>query len=318
MDIDANRKTKSMITASIDIGTNTALLLVAELENGKLHTLVEKQRIPRLGKGVDKSKNLDYGSMQRVLDNLIEYREYLDEQYPGVAPNTIVAATSAVRDASNRSEFLNLVKQETGWDIRLLSGSEEAETTYMGALSVLKDCSNQTNLILDIGGGSSELAFGKGFNLKNAVSIDMGSVRFTERFFKDDPPGESQISNAELEIRRLLNSQKKPEGEFNLIGVAGTVTSLAAIEMGLSEYDAEKLNGYCLEKSAVHQYIEEFSDLKWKSIEKKYPKFLKGRGEVILAGITILREVMNWIDKESITISTGGIRHGVLLNEYTK
>jgi len=307
-----------MKSASIDIGTNTALLLVAELKDGKLKPIVEKQRIPRLGRGVDKSRNLSPDSMKRVLDNLLEYKEFLDENYPGVASRTIVTATSAVRDASNRSEFLDLVKQKTGWKIRLLSGSEEAETTYMGALSVLEDYSDQSNLILDIGGGSSELAFGRGYELESAVSIDMGSVRFTERFFNDNPPTSLQISKALEEIQQLLKLQQVPDGNFDLIGVAGTITSIAAIELELTEYDVDTLNGFHLKKAVVNRFIDEFSKTKWENIEKKYSRFLKGRGEVVLAGILILREVMDWSKKSSIVTSTGGIRHGVLLNLLTK
>lgn len=302
-----------MICASIDIGTNTVLLLVAEINNGNIFPLIEKQRIPRLGKGVDKAKNLHPDSIQRVLENLLEYKQFLEKNYPGVASNTIVTATSAVRDASNRKEFLQLVKQRTGWNVHLLSGSEEAETTYMGALSVLEDRADKSNLILDIGGGSTELAFGNGYELDSAVSIDMGSVRFTERFFKDNPPSKGQISKTEKEIRCLLNSQQVPEGKFDLIGVAGTITSIAAIELELKDYDVDRLNGYHLEKSTVNRFIEKFSKTKWQEIENKYPLFLKGRGEVVLAGILILREVMEWCGRGSAITSTGGIRHGILL-----
>lgn len=302
-----------MLSASIDIGTNTVLLLVAEIKDGKIRPIEEKQRIPRLGKGVDKEKNLHPDSIQRVLEYLLEYKEFLDQHYPVVTSKTVLTATSAVRDASNRGDFLQLVKQKTGWFIQLLSGSEEAQTTYRGALSVLKDRFEKSNLILDIGGGSTELAFGRGCKLKKAVSIDMGSVRFTERFFRDNPPREGQISGAISEIQRLLRSQKKPDGEFELIGVAGTVTSIAAIDLGLEDYDVDMLNGYHLKKSTVEKLIEEFSKKPWQKIEEDYPRFLKGRGEVVLAGILILREVMDWCGKNSIITSTGGIRHGILL-----
>lgn len=304
-----------MISASIDIGTNTVLLLVAEIKEGKIHPLEEKQRIPRLGKGVDKEKNLHPDSIQRVLINLKEYKNFLDTHYPGVADRTIVTATSAVRDASNRDEFINAVKNTTLWKLRLLSGPQEAEVAFRGALSVLQDRSDKTNQILDIGGGSTELAFGKGYELKYAVSIDMGSVRFTERFFEEDPPSDQQMNRAQSEIRRLLNDQKKPGEEFDLIGVAGTITSIAAIEMGLNDYDVEKLNGFLLKREAVEKFIDEFSKTSSQKIEEKYPRFLKGRGEVVLAGILILKEVMEWSGKKTIHTSTGGIRHGILLKQ---
>lgn len=303
-----------MIRASIDIGTNTVLLLVAEIRDGKIYPLEEKQRIPRLGKGVDKAKNLHEDSIQRVLQYLKEYKSFLDENYPEVTSQTVVTATSAVRDANNRDEFIEAVKNETGWNIRLLSGTEEAETTYKGALSVLEDRSKKTNLILDIGGGSTELAFGKGFELQYAVSIDMGSVRFTERFFEDDPPNGQQIDHARSEIKNLLKDQQKPEVDFELIGVAGTITSIAAIELELVKYEVEKLNGFDLKKEAVERFIDEFSEKPSQQIEENYPRFLKGRGEVVLAGMLILNEVMEWCGKDSIITATGGIRHGILLN----
>lgn len=304
-----------MISASIDIGTNTVLLLVAEIKDGEIQPIEEKQRIPRLGKGVDKEKNLHPDSIQRVLEYLLEYKQYLDKNYPEVTSKTIVTATSAVRDASNRGEFLQLVKQKTGWTIQLLSGSEEAQTTYSGALSVLKDRAEKSNLILDIGGGSTELAFGTGLELKDAVSIDMGSVRFTERFFEDNPPNEDQIAEAVSEVQKFLSSQNKPDGEFDLIGVAGTITSIAAIDLDLEDYDVDRLNGYYLQRSTVEALIDEFSKKRWQKIEEDYPKFLKGRGEVVLAGILILREVMDWCGRESIITSTGGIRHGILMSK---
>lgn len=306
-----------MLSASIDIGTNTVLLLVAEVKDGKIYPIEEKQRIPRLGKGVDKEKNLHPESVQRVLEHLQEYKQYLDQHYPEVTSKTIVTATSAVRDASNRSEFLQLVQQKTGWNIRLLSGIEEAQTTYKGALSVLEDRSEKSNLILDIGGGSTELAFGTGLELKDAVSVDMGSVRFTERFFNDNPASEDQITRARSEIRRLLRSQIKPDGKFDLIGVAGTITAIAAIDLDLQDYDTDTLNGYHLDRSTVVKLIDEFSQKRWQKIEEDYPIFLKGRGEVVLAGILILREVMDWCSRESIVTSTGGIRHGILLDEFS-
>lgn len=302
-----------MIAASIDIGTNTVLLLVAEIQKGRIEVLEEKQRIPRLGKGVDKLKNLDPNSMERVLTNLKEYRYYLQEHYPDALERTIVTATSAVRDASNKDEFLDLVEKMTSWKIQLLSGPKEAETTYRGALSVLEDRKEKFNLILDIGGGSSELAFGKGYELKNAVSMDMGSVRFTERFFKSDPPDSEQIDKARSEIRKLLNEQRLPEEEFDLVGVAGTITSIAGIDVRLDNYDTEKLNQYRLKKDRVENFIEQFANMNSEEIEREYSEFLKGRGEVILAGILILKEVMEWAGKDTIITSTGGIRHGILL-----
>jgi exopolyphosphatase / guanosine-5'-triphosphate,3'-diphosphate pyrophosphatase len=174
-----------MRKASIDIGTNSVLLLVAEMDGENLHILRELQEVPRLGKGVDKNRNLHPDSQQRVIAVLKNYQNYLDDHYPETTAETIVTATSAARDAANRDQFLRLVKKETGWDVRLLSGREEAEITYRGALSVLNGREKTKNVILDIGGGSTEIAYGNGYNLADGFSADMGSVRFTERFLTE-------------------------------------------------------------------------------------------------------------------------------------
>jgi len=303
-----------MISASIDIGTNSVLLLVAGLDDNKINVLKEMEAVPRLGKGVDENRTLHPESQQRVLDVLNRYKDFLTNNFPDSVDQTIVTATSAVRDASNREEFLDRVKKETGWKIRLLSGSEEAETTFKGALSVLPEQPNRRSVVFDIGGGSTELAYGVGTSLKRSVSIDMGSVRFTERFFESYPPGNESIQNLRNSVQQLLADNFSVEENIDLIGVAGTVTSLAAIYKGLNEYDSTKLNGIQLPQDVIKEYISSFSDMLPAVIESKYPAFLTGRGEVILAGLLIMNEIISYFGKREITVSTGGIRHGILLS----
>lgn len=305
-----------MIKASIDIGTNSVLLLVCEVINGKINPLVEKQEIPRLGKGVDRDKNLHPDSQKRVIEVLKSYKSFLLQRYPTCVDDTIVTATSAVRDASNKKEFINAVKQENGWDVKLLSGDREAEITYRGALSVLelKDVDPVQLAVLDIGGGSTEIAMGSTTELDHYLSIDMGSVRFTERFFHSDPPQKIELEQASEAVDQYLKKVSLPSENIKAIGVAGTVTSIAAISLGLHEYDAGKLNGFELKKSQIEKFINEFSSLETDVIEKKYPVFLKGRGDVILAGILILYRFLERFQLTSITVSTGGIRHGVILS----
>ncbi len=309
-----------MIRSSIDIGTNSVLLLVAEFQNGRLRVLEEEQSVPRLGKGVDSARTLHPDSMQRVLDVLIRYKELLNQKYPDISDDTIVTATSAVRDSANREEFLDKIKEETGWEVRLLSGDEEAETTFRGAVSVLKPCeSDFVRVVLDIGGGSTEIAAGSDTELKEAVSVDMGSVRFSEKFLKSDPPQPAEMDAARKEIQNLLEGVRmngimsRPTGRIEAVGVAGTVTSVAAIELGLDEYDADKINGFVLTKNRLGYIIDKFSKADSNQIEKEYPVFLAGRGDVILAGLLILDEFLGWCGVTEITVSTGGIRHGVLL-----
>lgn len=316
MDTVTPYKKSGMIKAAIDIGTNSVLLLVAELEENRILPLAEKQSIPRLGKGVDRDKNLNPASQQRVTDVLKEYRNYLMKNYPECGSSTTVTATSAVRDASNRKDFLKKVFMETGWKVRILSGEEEAQITFNGALAVLKEKPEINNIILDIGGGSTEIAYGEDELLKFHTSIDMGSVRFSERFLTSNPPSVKQIRECENEIDRLLKRETIPDDDFRIVGVAGTVTSVAAIDAGFTSYKPEKINGYRLSKYRIEEFIKEFSEISSEKIEINYPHFLKGRGDVILAGLLILQRFLAWRGKEYIVVSTGGIRHGLLLTDY--
>lgn len=301
-----------MKAASIDIGTNSVLLLVAERTKSGLLVLHEKQELPRLGKGVDRDRNLSIDSQNRVIAVLKSYKEFLNERYPDIAESTIVTATSAVRDAINRNEFIDSVKRETGWNIKLLSGKEEAQITYSGALEPLDISITERYVILDIGGGSTEIAVGIGRNLINGFSVDMGSVRFSERYFQTDLQNQFTVDHVRNQIKKNLEYQTVIEKPFTAVGVAGTVTSIAAISCGLEKYQPNELNGIVLSRVEIDRYIELFSNLAAKDIEDRYPRFLRRRGDVILAGIIILSEFLKWCECDTITVSTGGIRHGMI------
>tara|TARA_R100001143_G_C3361331_1_gene136741 strand:+ start:36046 stop:36954 length:909 start_codon:yes stop_codon:yes gene_type:complete len=302
-----------MKAASIDIGTNSVLLLVADVSKNKLKVLHEIQELPRLGEGVDKDKKLGVKSCQRVINVLKSYKAYLTRHYPELVPGTIVTATSAVRDASNRCSFLKSVLVETGWNIRLLSGDEEAQTTYKGALTVLDTTVNEKYLILDIGGGSTEIATGIGLHLNRGISIDMGSVRYTERFFPDSKADVETTNNVRQAVRNNLDRIDLLKKPFTVVGVAGTVTSLAAVVTELEKYDTNILNGYRLNRSEVDKCIDRFLDKTSEEIEAINPLFLRGRGDVILAGAIILSEFLRWCNSDTLVVSTGGIRHGIIV-----
>jgi len=304
-----------MIRSSIDIGTNSVLLLVADVSDNGIDVLYEEQHVPRLGKNVDKDRTLHPNSQKRVISVLKIFQKKLEDDFSDLTEQPIVTATSAVRDASNRDEFLDKVKRELGWEIRILSGNEEAETTYAGAVSVLTPGDISRPVIIDIGGGSTEFATGAGVQFKSGISLNIGSVRFTERYFDSDPPLQSEIRSARKAIQQELGKLEKIYRNGVLVGVAGTVTYIAAIEMGLDDYQSDKLNGYRLQRSTVADFIQEFSESKSEIIERTYPPFLTGRGEVILAGILILDEFLKMTDRDELIISTGGIRHGILLKK---
>lgn len=313
--MDCSFGTKNrVVRASIDIGTNTVLLLVASEKNGQLNVVHEEQRVPRLGAGVDESKNLSGNAIKRVVEALKDYQQILNQQYPSVK-SIKVTATSAVRDAKNKREFIEIINNETGLTVDILSGFEEAQYTFKGAKSVLlNQFTRKENVVIDIGGGSTEIAAGNN-RLRDRYSYNIGCVRFTERFLEDDPPSLSQIMSCRKAIQETLEDY-----EFNfvdnasLIGVAGTVTSLAFIDKELESYDSSKIAGHILTIERLGNYIKRFQ--KWPSVKlvENYPIVMEGRADIFLAGLIILKEFMLKYKFGELITSTGGIRHGVLLN----
>lgn len=306
-----------MMRSAIDIGTNSVLLLVAEKKKkGIIEPVHEIQRLPRLGKGVDAQKMINEASTKRVIDVLLEYRDFLQEYYPDAAP-PVVTATSAVRDAYNRDEFIQKVREETGYEIRLLSGKEEAKWTAAGALSMIEKPRNGRGeyLILDIGGGSTEVAHVRDQYLIDKYSFDMGSVRFTERFLKHDPPKEKEIEECRAFVKRTFRNRFFHNNSyFKAVGVAGTVTSLAAIIMELEAYEPAEMNDVIIYRDEIREVIDQYLKKPSEEMLAKYPNILKGRADILLAGLLILDGFMERFERKELIVSTGGIRHGAILN----
>jgi len=302
------------LKASIDIGTNTALLLVADVDNGNLSVVQEEQRVPRLGKGVDRDGILSSESIEQVVKVIGEYQNLLSRDYPEVK-QAIVTGTSAVRDASNREELVKAIKDETGWSLRILSGEEEAEWTFAGALSMLsEEHKNQKSVILDIGGGSTEVALGADHTVNDRFSFSMGSIRFTERYLTGDPPSKPEIERCREVIRREFETHPfSISQDVQAVGVAGTVTSLAFILLNLAEYKPEQISNYLLQKNEVEQFIDYFSSHTVRQALEKWPVVMEGRADVMLAGLLILEGFLSKYSLDSIRVSTGGIRHGAVL-----
>ncbi|MEQ9309021.1 MAG: Ppx/GppA phosphatase family protein [Balneolaceae bacterium] len=299
--------------AAIDIGTNTVLLLIAEVSSSLIKVIHEEQRVPRLGKGVDNSKLLHPDSIERVLNCIKEYQQIILNDYSEV-DEIVITATSAVRDAQNKKEFIQLVKEETGLQIQLLSGDEEAKYTFDGAISVLNVQDKDALFVIDIGGGSTEIALGTKKGISVFHSFDMGSVRYKERFMMHNPPYSEEIFECKEEIRRLFSKKKfKVPKNVEAIGVAGTATSLAAIDLQLDEYENERLNKHVISREKLSKSIEIFSLHTYDQLLELSPILLKGREDIFLTGLLILEGFMKFYHLEEIKVSTGGIRHGALL-----
>ena len=303
-----------MRVAGIDIGTLTCRLLVAEVSPGveaPLHTIRADRKILRLGEGVDRTGRLKPEAMSRVIGTIRAWKAIIKSY--GVERYTAVA-TSAVREAGNREEFLDRVRRETGVAVEVIDGEEEARRTFLGIRSGLPDV--RDILGLDIGGGSTEfIASRQGQPLK-MTSIDMGVVRLTERVLQSDPPRATEIQQAETLIRDLTQGARRGLGDLTdlmLVGTAGTITSLAAVAQELPAYDPARIQHYVLELPVIRR-IERDVLGKTQSARVGMPGLEAGREGVIAAGVLILRCVMEELNAARCVVSEYGLREGVLVH----
>ncbi|MBI5473379.1 MAG: Ppx/GppA family phosphatase [Ignavibacteriae bacterium] len=303
-----------MNLASIDIGTNTVLLLIAEVDGkGTITPIVYEQRVPRLGKGVDASRNLNAEAMQRVVDVLQEYRSLIERHN---VERTIVFGTSAVRDASNKQEFAELIHSTTGLELEILTGNDEALWTFRGAISGIPNLTKAT--VIDIGGGSTEITVGDEREIFSSVSLNVGSVRLTERFFKHDPPTPMELENAiaftEDEIAKAARFDFKGS---TLVGVAGTATSLAVLAQGLKSFSIGAVTNYSVGKETVSHLFRTLQVMASHEI-LSLSSVMEGRSDVITAGALIAREIMEHFGFESMVVSERGVRYGIVIREWEK
>src|SRR3954454_1152324 len=240
--------------AVVDLGTNSTRLLVAEVDGGRVHALARRSTVTRLGEGVDSSGRLSNAAMERVLDTLAEYRQLIDEHG---AERVIAVATSAVRDSANGDELLDAMRERFDIDGRTISGDEEAELTFLGATAAR--AGDETTLVIDIGGGSTELVIGRaGADPDFHVSTQAGSVRQTERQLHDDPPTPDQTAALSPEVRAIVEEAVPADVRGSVthgIAVAGTATQLAAIDLRLAERDRDRVHGHVMALASVRRML---------------------------------------------------------------
>jgi exopolyphosphatase/guanosine-5'-triphosphate,3'-diphosphate pyrophosphatase len=270
------------------------------------------RKILRLGEGVDQTKRLKPEAMTRVIDAIREWQGVIDQH--DVQASTAVA-TSAVREARNREEFLQRVKQEAGVEVEVIDGEEEARRTLLGMRSGLPDHIHDM-LGLDIGGGSTEFIVSREVQELKTISIDMGVVRLSERVLKSDPPSATEVQEAEQLIHSLTQQTLTTLGDTSglaFVGTAGTITSLAAIAQGLTVYDPDRVHNYTLKLDTVKR-IEQTVLPRKKAERTGIPGLEPGREEVIAAGTLILRCIMEELKQDQGLVSEYGLREGVLVN----
>jgi exopolyphosphatase/guanosine-5'-triphosphate,3'-diphosphate pyrophosphatase len=299
--------------AGIDIGTLTCRLLIADLASGRpLTELRSDRRILRLGEGVDQTKRLSSAAMDRVIHCLQEWRNVIDGYH---VEATAVVATSAVRDAANRDEFLERAKREAGFEVEVISGEEEARRTLLGIRSGLP--TGVTDILaLDIGGGSTEFILDRPGEKPVVRSIDIGVVRLCERVLHHDPPTDEEVRQAREWVTRETKAAVAEMGDYRQarsVGTAGTVTSLAAMAQKLPTYESARIHNYVLRLETIKE-LERVLLTRTKAERVGLLGLEKNREEVIAAGAIIIRTIMETLGEEECLVSDLGLREGVLID----
>lgn len=298
-----------MRVAALDLGTNTCLLLVAEQHGASVSALLERATVTRLGAGVDRTRALAPDAVQRTLACLAAYADSLRELRP---ERVAAVGTSALRDAAGAEDFLRRAEDLLGVRPQVISGAEEARLAFRGSLAGLTVPDAVT--VFDVGGGSTELVHrpaGAPEPLP-AVSLDVGSVRLTERHVTGDPPTRAELARVRAEVRAALDTVPAPR-EGALVGVAGTVTSLAAVSLGLAPYDGARVHGHTLSRAAVSEVLGRLASLPL-SLRREVPGLAPERADVIVAGATLVEEILAWAGMPELVVSDRGVRWGLALD----
>jgi exopolyphosphatase/guanosine-5'-triphosphate,3'-diphosphate pyrophosphatase len=296
--------------AAVDLGTNSTRLLVADVDDGHVDEIERETRITRLGEGVDERGRLLPSPIARVRNVLTDFRLKTESLH---AEQTLAIATSAVRDAENGEAFLGEIEWSYGFSTRLLSGHDEALLTFRGVTAERE--LREGTVIVDLGGGSTELVVGGPNRVRWHDSLDIGSVRLTERYLQSDPPAEDELERCAAAVRELL-AERVPDDirtDANVaIGVAGTITSLAALDLELEEYDRERVHGHVLTKDRIPLQLERLASVPIAERRELRP-LDPDRAPVIVAGAVIVAEVVSFFGVDGIEASERDILDGAAL-----
>jgi len=300
----------------VDIGTNSTRLLIADVEDGAIAELDRRSEVTRLGQGVDISGRLAEDAMARVFATLDAYRDALDSAaVPAEA--RVAVLTSATRDAANGADFTERVRGDYGLDARTIAGEEEARLTFAGATHDRDPADRTPLLVVDIGGGSTELIVGAAGGEKPSfhVSLNIGVVRQTERHLHSDPPPPRELQRLADDARATIEAGVPAAvlaSAATAVGVAGTATSLAAIDQELDPYDPRRVHGYVLERAEIELLLARLAQMplaERRTVRGLHPD----RAPTIVAGAAILVEVLRAFELRSAEISEHDLLHGVAL-----
>jgi exopolyphosphatase / guanosine-5'-triphosphate,3'-diphosphate pyrophosphatase len=297
--------------AVVDIGTNSTRLLVGEVDGGELTELQRESVVTRLGEGVEATGRLGEAPMQRVFDVLERYAEAIERHG---APVRTAVMTSAVRDAANGAEFAAAVRDRYGLEAATLSGDEEARLTYLGATAARGG--GEPLVVIDIGGGSTELVCGSGGRLGFHVSAQIGAVRHTERHIASDPPQQAELdalaADVDAGVAAVVPADVRERTQA-AVAVAGTATSCAAIDLELEPYDTTKVEGHVLSRAKLDGLLERLAALPLPE-RREVVGLDPGRAPTIVAGVVILRRVLDAFGLPEVEISDRDILWGAAID----
>jgi exopolyphosphatase/guanosine-5'-triphosphate,3'-diphosphate pyrophosphatase len=306
--------------AAVDVGTNSVRLLVADVEghdpaDARIHIVDRRMRITRLGQSVNATRRLQPDAVERTVAVLREYRAAMDEK--GVTA-VRATATSAARDATNRDDFFGPAADALGAELELLSGEEEARLSFLGATAELTD-EPAPYLVVDIGGGSTEFVLGTS-KPEGLISVDIGCVRVTEQFLASDPPAPEELSAAVSVVRdHLADVARELPGiseAQTLVGLAGTITTVAAVEQGLPEYDRERIHHFRLSKAAAEDVFRTLA-LEPADVRRHNPGLEAGRVDVIVGGAIVLVSILRAFAFDEVLVSEADILDGLVRSQVT-
>ncbi len=297
-----------MRVATIDVGTNTVSWLVADVgAGGELVSAIEREAITRLGAGVDRSRELDPAAVERTLACLEDVaRDISGARCDRVA----IVGTSALRDTRGGDEFRGRARAIVGADVLVLSGREEAEATFLGATS--DERADGSRVVFDIGGGSTEIVVGNGATeaISFATSLDIGSVRLTERFVRNDPPTRGELEALERAVAEALRVLPTIEGALAPIGVAGTMTTLTSVALAQPSFDAARVHGAVVRTELLESALCAMQAMRTDQ-RRALPGMVAARADVIVAGGAIAVALLKALGAREVVVSNRGVRWGV-------
>jgi exopolyphosphatase/guanosine-5'-triphosphate,3'-diphosphate pyrophosphatase len=298
-----------MKVAAIDIGTNSVLLTIAEA-NEKFLPLIEKKETTKLGEQLERTNLISKNAITRTLQAV---KEFVKISHQKKAEKIILLGTYALRKAKNKNEFADLIKEKLGHKVFILSGEEEGQFSFDGAMVNLKRLKPNT-ILIDIGGGSTEVIWGENGRPKGVKSIKLGALTLTEKFCPSGNWDKGSFQRISTLIEKKLNPIKITLQDFSLIGTGGTITTLSALNLSLIKYDAQKVHGSKLDVNQIGGVLFQLLSMT-KSQRKKFLRVDPERTEIILAGTVILKKLLQISGKDEIIVSHGGLRWGAIKNQ---